>query len=405
MPESTHAPLVSVSLITYNRAHLVTAALDSVLAQSYPNFEVIVVDDGSTDGTGRVVQERYGQRVRYIHQENRGPMVARNVSIREARGEYIALMDDDDLWLPAKLEKQIAALEAHPDCALAYCAAYEGDEEARNTGRLYGVSGKGRTGDCFTLYLRYTVILEPAVVMRKSVLDEVGLFDQTLPCGKDTDLFLRILMHYPAVYVPEPLLVVRQHAGRKTRTHMRTGEHLQAYIHALRKLLPDLPPARAGQRPLLIQQLLWGRLRLLVMQAHSMDWGAFTASLTGMLEDVGSPQSVHRVCDWVIEALIEWERTHRGDGALPNSIQVRALLDTIAGSAASRTRPEGMWRACLYAGLTTYRLGSLRMRDALGCSMTAVGSHPLVAPVHSVWTLMRGVGKALLAKRTGSSPT
>ena len=112
-------PTVSVIIPTYNRRTYVQEAIDSVLAQTYPDYEIIVIDDGSTDGTDQVLHARYGDRIRYVWQENQGESAARNRGIALARGEYIALLDSDDLWLPDKLAKQIPFLDSHPGAVLA----------------------------------------------------------------------------------------------------------------------------------------------------------------------------------------------------------------------------------------------------------------------------------------------
>jgi glycosyltransferase involved in cell wall biosynthesis len=114
-----HAPpKVSVLIATYNRARMLGAAIDSVLAQSYQDFELIVVDDGSTDGTRELVARRYGSAVRYIYQENRGRSEARNTGIKAARGDFFAFLDSDDAWLPEKLARQVRLLEQRPQIGI-----------------------------------------------------------------------------------------------------------------------------------------------------------------------------------------------------------------------------------------------------------------------------------------------
>ncbi len=116
-------PVVSVIIPTYNRADMLDEALRSVFAQTYKDFEVIVVDDGSTDHTRSVV-DKYPHRVRYVHQENQGHALAKNTGIAAADGGYIAFLDDDDTWLPRKLELQMDVLENNPDVDLVYGAGY-----------------------------------------------------------------------------------------------------------------------------------------------------------------------------------------------------------------------------------------------------------------------------------------
>ncbi len=215
-------PLVSVVLNTYNRADLLPQSVDSVLAQNYPNFEVIIVDDCSQDNTPEVVATivaEHGDRVRSIRlSENRGLAAARNAGIRAARGPLIAFQDDDDLWLPGKLTAQVKALRKHPECALCYGKALVATPAGELTDEVYGGSGRGRTGDIFELMLRHHVVLGPTLLVSNTVFDDVGYFDETMRIGEDSDMFLRMTMHHQAVYLPQPVTAVRQHEGRMTGT-------------------------------------------------------------------------------------------------------------------------------------------------------------------------------------------
>ncbi len=120
MPAAAQAPLVSVVIPTYNRAYCLARTIDSALAQTHRNLEVIVIDDGSADGTRALVTSRYGgeARLHYIYQVNSGVCAARNAGFQVARGEYIALLDSDDAWEPWKLELQVACLEKHPEIGM-----------------------------------------------------------------------------------------------------------------------------------------------------------------------------------------------------------------------------------------------------------------------------------------------
>jgi len=252
---ASSAPLVSVVLNTYNRADLVPQSINSVLAQDYPNFEVIVVDDGSTDNTREVIEEQFGDRVRYIYQENAGLAAGRNTGIKAARGQYIAFQDDDDIWLPGKLTRQIDALGGCPDCGLSYGLCLSADSDGNSTGAVYGHSDEGRTGDNFELMLRRHPILGPSVVVLRAALDEAGLFDETLSTAEDTDLFLRLTQRYPAIYIARPLVLVREHRGRKTRSEWQDTTMANAHVRVHRKLLVDLSPEREGLRPVIEQTL------------------------------------------------------------------------------------------------------------------------------------------------------
>src|SRR5262249_55984139 len=173
--------------------------------------EVIVVDDGSTDDTPRVL-EAYGHRLRVIRQSNQGAGAARNTGIAAARGEYVAFLDSDDVWLPQKLERQMARFEADPDLGLVHCGAEVIDEEGRKTGYLLD----GREGWVALDLLRLDrEVMGPGsnIVVPRRVAEEVGGFDARLPPSEDWDFSYRIARRYRIGYVAEPLILYRRHSG------------------------------------------------------------------------------------------------------------------------------------------------------------------------------------------------
>lgn len=198
-------PLVSVVVPTFNRAAQIGAAVDSVLAQTYPHWELIVVDDGSQDETPLMLSA-YGERIRTIRQENRGVSAARNRGILAAAGEFIALLDSDDYWLPDKLAAQVAYFRQHP--ALMLCQT---EEIWVRNGRRVNPKARHRkfAGMIFEKTLPLCLISPSAVMLRRSLLDEVGLFDETLPACEDYDLWLRITWKYPVGLIETPLIVKR----------------------------------------------------------------------------------------------------------------------------------------------------------------------------------------------------
>ena len=198
-------PLVSVVVPTFNRAGQLGEALDSVLAQTYPHWELIVVDDGSRDETPRLLAG-YGPRIRTIPQENRGVSAARNRGIRAAQGDFVALLDSDDYWLPAKLADQVAFFQRHP--ALMLCQT---EEIWVRNGRRVNPKTRHRKfgGMIFEKTLPLCLISPSAVMLRRALLQEVGLFDETLPACEDYDLWLRITWKYPVGLIETPLIVKR----------------------------------------------------------------------------------------------------------------------------------------------------------------------------------------------------
>jgi GT2 family glycosyltransferase len=212
--QHTATPVVSVILPTYNRAWSLKAAIDSVLNQDVEHTELIVVDDGSTDDTGQLVAT-YGQRLRYLRQDNRGVSAARNTGIRAARGSLIALLDSDDEWLPGKLSAQLNYFEAHPEALI--CQTEE--IWIRNGVRVNpGKRHRKQAGMIFEKSLALCLVSPSAVMMRRSLLDEVGLFDEDLPACEDYDLWLRIAWKYPIHLINRPLIVKRGgHADQLSR--------------------------------------------------------------------------------------------------------------------------------------------------------------------------------------------
>jgi len=216
MGESS-SPTVSVVIAAYNAAPWIAETLDSVLAQTFLDCEVIVVDDGSSDETPEVVAG-YGSRVRYLRKENGGAASARNVGIRAARGSYIAFVDADYLWLPEKLQLQMELFSRHPDIAWVYSDAIVFDGE---TGlELYKMSDvtKLYAGDILRPLLLFDFILSPTLLIRRDVFGTVGYFDESpdLQIGEDWNMWLRIAAKYRVEFVDRPLARYRLRATRQT---------------------------------------------------------------------------------------------------------------------------------------------------------------------------------------------
>jgi glycosyltransferase involved in cell wall biosynthesis len=207
------SPAVSVVIAAYNGARWIAETLDSVLAQTFRNFEVVVVDDGSSDETPSVVAG-YGSRVRCLRRENGGQPSARNFGIRAARGLYIAFVDADDLWLPEKLQLQMELLSKHPDLAWVYSDAIVFDGE--NGKELYKISDVAHLyeGDILRPLLILDFIPSPTPVIRRDVFATVGYFDESpdLRIGEDWNMWLRIAAKYQVRFVNRPLAKYRAHS-------------------------------------------------------------------------------------------------------------------------------------------------------------------------------------------------
>jgi glycosyltransferase involved in cell wall biosynthesis len=234
---------VSAVIPVYNNGPYIAAALESVLAQTRPANEIIVVDDGSTDGTAAALVP-YRGRVRYVYQQNRGEPAARNTGIREATSDYIAFLDGDDLWVPNKLELQLAYLARHPECALVY-----GDMSTFDSNGTIDASVKQRfrmtlpSGRIFKSLFMRSLFGSGTVLFRKSCLDTVGHFDEEFLVGSDYEMWLRIARHFELGAVDQPLLMYRFHDAMATRglgLKLRNGVPWEAVvIDKILRLYPE----------------------------------------------------------------------------------------------------------------------------------------------------------------------
>ena len=208
-------PQVSIVIPTHNSSRYLVKALDSVLAQTVSDFEVLVVDDGSTDDT-ECVMRHYGAPVRYIRQQNAGVAVARNNGISESRGRYVAFLDADDVWLPFKLERQLETINLSSANGVCYSAFSIVSSELEPM----EVSQSQRSGSLLeSLLTRGNIVGTPStVICERELLSEVGGFDAALSYGADWDLWLRLSVLTGFCYVDEPLVMYRQHDGNMSRS-------------------------------------------------------------------------------------------------------------------------------------------------------------------------------------------
>lgn len=197
--------MVSVIIPTYNRRGFVTEAVASVLAQKGVSPEIIVVDDGSTDGTERAL-EPFGDKIRVLRRAHAGVSAARNSGIRSARGEWLAFLDSDDLWLPAKLRSQLDFFAVHGELRVCQTEEIWLRNGVRLNPRKYHEKPRGH---CFERLLDRCLVSPSAVMIHRDVFDAVGLFDEGLPACEDYDLWLRIGCRYAIGLVEDRLVVKR----------------------------------------------------------------------------------------------------------------------------------------------------------------------------------------------------
>lgn len=197
-------PTVSVIIPTYNRHELVREAIASVLAQSFSDFELIVVDDGSEDGTAEAVREF--PEVRYVYQPNRGVSAARNHGVFLSTGALIAFLDSDDLWQPQKIEQQVKFLIECPEAQIC-----QTEEIWLRNGVRVNPHNKHRKagGDIFARSLELCLVSPSSVMMRRELFERMGGFDETLPACEDYDLWLRIAATTPIHLIETPLVIKR----------------------------------------------------------------------------------------------------------------------------------------------------------------------------------------------------
>lgn len=194
---------IDVIIPAYNAAKFVGEAVESALAQTYPDKQIIVVDDGSTDATKQVLS-KYEERIRYIYQSNQGVAAARNKGIHAGTGKYIAFLDADDIWYPEKLEKQIAVLENNQKAGFVYCDNFFVNEK-RQLSESYGYKVFLKKGNILPdLFCRYFLITS-SLLMRRACFEWIGYFDESLKVGEDYDFFLKLAFAFPAEVIEEKL--------------------------------------------------------------------------------------------------------------------------------------------------------------------------------------------------------
>lgn len=236
-------PTVSIIIPTYNRAGMLTEAIDSVLGQDFTDFELIVVDDGSTDDTPQILKA-YGSKIRVIRQRHQGVSAARNQGITAATGRFIAFLDSDDLWLPGKLTSQIDFFQNTPDALI--CQTEE--IWIRNGIR---VNPKERhrkySGMIFEQSLALCLVSPSAVMARRGLFDRFGLFDENLPACEDYDMWLRVSCRCPIYLIQTPLIIKRGgHADQLSRQPALDKYRIQALKKMLDSVVLSEDQYRAG---------------------------------------------------------------------------------------------------------------------------------------------------------------
>lgn len=226
-------PLVSVIIPTFNRGYCLAESIRSVLDQSFTDFELIVVDDGSTDNTPEIMRSFPGIHPVWLP-ENRGVSFARNRGLEQAKGEWIAFLDSDDLWEPLKLETQMQWVKRHRE----FHAVYTDEIWIRNGVRVNPMNKhRKHSGDIFHFCLPLCIVSPSSVILRAELLREVGGFDESMPVCEDYDLWLRIAKQYLFHFIEEKLIVKR--GGHEDQLSRKFWGMDRWRVHALEKLLKE----------------------------------------------------------------------------------------------------------------------------------------------------------------------
>jgi len=277
-------PRISAAIITHNRANYLAEAITSVLAQTVADLELIVVDDGSTDETADIVAP-FLDRIRYVRQERRGKAAARNAAVALARGDLIAFCDSDDSWYPDRLERQLAALEQHPDVGMVHGHVDVVDaggqllpDQTSAARELFGAAHRPQA--TYASYAFDCRCLSSTILVPRTVFDVVGLYDCELAI-EDYDFYLRLVLDFEVLFLDGPPLArYRAHEQKTGADELGAGQIETAEKHlAMLDARNDIPDARLARRNfhLMIAQtsrVLGDRRRARWAALHALSLGA-----------------------------------------------------------------------------------------------------------------------------------
>lgn len=268
--------MVSVIMPAYNCAGYVAEAIDSVLAQDYPNLELVIVDDGSDDDTADVIKG-YSDRVRLFAQRNSGPAAARNFAVAKARGDYLAFLDGDDYWLPGKISAQMRYLTQHPESRFVYGRfirweqAQDGSflpsDAVPRTAAKDGVDAP-YSGSIYTKLLLDNIVHIITALIHRSVYDSVGGFDESLRTGEDYDFWLRVSRSFMADRLARDVALYRIHSTASTTVPRATHNEYTVLCRALERHGRQGPHGEVVDEKLLKNRLM----RLCFSQGYRHYW-------------------------------------------------------------------------------------------------------------------------------------
>ena len=228
-------PTVDVLIPAYNAAKYLAIAIESVMAQSFEDWQIVLVDDGSTDNTAEVLAPyiaKLGTRLKYIRQENRGLPAARNTAIRNSSSEFLALLDADDVWLPDRLQESLQPFANRPKVGLSYGLIARIDGEGKVFDTFAGNSAHAQGSIAPFIYMRRVELPCPTITFRRACIDRVGLFDEIMRATEDRDLWLRIALQYEVAFVPR---VIAQYRTSPSSMSTDPDRMLRSQLHYIRK--------------------------------------------------------------------------------------------------------------------------------------------------------------------------
>jgi glycosyltransferase involved in cell wall biosynthesis len=267
---------VDVIIPAFNAAKYLPAALESVFSQTFDDWQILLVDDGSTDNTADVVApflDRFGSKIRFIRQSNRGLPAARNTAIRASTAEFLALLDADDLWLPCRLSESLKALAERPQAGLAYGLITYIDSEGRLGGTFEGNRRNAQGRIAPYIYMRQVELPCPTITFRRRCIDVVGIFDEAMRATEDRDLWLRIALRYEVAFVPKVLAYYRVSPNSMSADSQRM---LKAQLRFIRK---HYGSEGCGLRS---RQIAWARVykqQAEALMRQNRPWDALMSSL------------------------------------------------------------------------------------------------------------------------------
>jgi glycosyltransferase involved in cell wall biosynthesis len=267
---------VDVIIPAFNAAHYLPTAIESVVSQTFDDWRILLVDDGSTDNTAEVVApflDRLGSKISYIKQNNRGLPAARNTAIRASTAEFLALLDADDVWLPCRLAESLKTLADRPQAGLAYGLVTNIDPEGRLGTTFEGNRRYAEGHIAPYIYMRKVELPCPTMTFRRKCVDEVGLFDETMRATEDRDLWLRIALRYEVAFVPKVIAHYRTSPGSMSTDPNRM---LKAQLQFIKKHYG------APGCGIIARQIGWARAykqRAEALKGQNRPWAALMSSL------------------------------------------------------------------------------------------------------------------------------